>query len=101
MHAGIELHWAYWLLVFLGLLWLAASLVVGWIRGEDNDATGFLQWVLAHKTVAGSIAVVYLSAAGLVHETLFYSSFRADRHALRGSRRPSVLCHKWIELTLG
>ena len=75
MHAGIELHWAYWLLVFLGLLWLAASLVVGWIRGEDNDATGFLQWVLAHKTVAGSIAVVYLSAAGLVHETLFYSSF--------------------------
>ena len=71
----------HWLILVPAGTWLAASIVFGVRSLSDSDderGEGFWQWILGHKTIAGSIAIVYLSAAGLVHEIQFYDHLRLD-----------------------
>ena len=95
--------WMYWLILVVGGAWLVASLVAGWMLQEESerDSEGFGKWVLKHKTIAGSIAVVYLSTAGLVHETQFYErlNLSAMRYVDPASLAYAILGH-W-ELALG
>ena len=95
--------WMYWLILVVGGAWLVASLFAGWKlkKGSERDSEGFGKWVLKHKTIAGSIAVVYLSAAGLVYETRFYEHLRlsAMRYVDPASLVYAIL-ERW-ELALG
>ena len=71
----------HWLILVPAGVWLATSIIATATRrshDEGKASEGFWHWVLGHKTIAGSIAIVYLSAAGLVHEIQFYSHLELD-----------------------
>ena len=91
------MHWMYWLILVVAGTWLVTSLVAGWLLEEESrkDSEGFWQWVLKHKAIAGSVAVVYLSTAGLVHETQFYEhlGLSAMRYVDPASLAYAILGH--------
>ena len=66
----------YWTIAVAAGMWLSMSLFVGKMLPEGSGTApkeGFVSWLTSHKAVAGSVAVAYLSATGLVYETTFYA----------------------------
>ena len=71
---GLEL--VLWTIAVVAGVWLLTSLLVGKMLPKKpgvGSKEGFLSWLSNHKAVAGSVAVAYLSATGLVYETVFYA----------------------------
>ena len=99
------MHWVYWLILVLAGAWLVASLAASWVlkKEDEREREGLWTWVLKHKAIAGSIAVVYLSAAGLVHETQFYErlGLSAMRYVDPASLAYSILGHWQLALGAG
>ena len=63
---------ASWLVLAPVGVWLGTSIIVHRSSTSNGVRESFWQWVTGHKTLAGSLGLVYVAAAGLVHETRFY-----------------------------